>query len=580
MRMDKNRYRDAVSGIRWTDAQRGKIEEKLRQPAEKPSGAAFEDEDFETYEPPMTTEERRRMEEEMAKQERKLRRMGRMGWAVAAALLIVIGGGVTAAVIHTKKLQQESLHSPESKLGLHLTDQKDSASQGLFARSENGYYILYSGYEYNMGTYTIRNEEGELTEVDAISQTGGRGYPTFYDPETGESAILCARPNCTHDGSTYCTATTKAYSSYYRSDRFPMVYADGYLYTVSTKHSKWTETDYGYEQADPKEDHAVLLRYEPDGSGITELHDFGTGTGGFRPTMHRGYLWFAVQTMSYGETVQNPISGADEAFVNGGYEIWGYELKTGNLVKIYDSESKPDINHVDTAPQYLAGIGDYIYFNTEDGDWASPTGTNRINLLTGEMTQAPDVSLENGFNDNYGLYYDSNMKDYSSSGSWMLVNLETGEAKPLANTQHSTEFAGMPFLSGDYIYWCQFDQGDITTLRIYDLNAETLLDQDVKEFHLPEYPSEWGDVLQVHASLAEVSDGRVYLYRTADLINDKKGIWWSLDRSVYSCAVEELIAGNPEWTKEFELMDSEEAGKKYNELISYAEEHNISSFSQ
>jgi len=577
MPMDKERYRSAVSGIRWSDAQRAKITEKLRQPAEKAAGDAFDDEEFDLYEPPMTTEERQRLEKKMAKQERNIRRLSKSGWAVAAVLLVVICGGVTAGIIHTRKLKQEQAKSAQSTFGFHLTDQKDSPSLGLFAKSENGYYFNRSEYKYEIGQSTVRDKNGQLITIDAVQQISGDSLPTFYDPETGESAVLCARPNCTHDGSTYCTATTKVYSEGYSgetygNDSFTFTYADGYLYAVRVKHDLKT-TDDGTEIYDSTQDHVVLLRYEPDGSGITELHDFGTGTVGSRPILHRGVLWFSVQLYTWGEPVKNPITGEDEFFKNGGYEIWGYEPKTGTLAKIFEAKPKPDLNHVEPMPQKICGIGDYIYFETSDGDWTAPSGVNKINILTGEMTQAAKVTLANGFNESYGLYYED---DGKGNAGWRLVNLETGEAKAIPNTQHGLEYVGTPFLSGNYIFWSQVNEGGGSTIRVYDMNCEQVLDMAASEFKFGEdFEGVDADVLRRSVGIAEVTDGKIFFHTNSYIDNRERGIWWTLEDTLYSCPVEDLLAGNAQWTKEIEYMDSAEALKQYQEMLADAIEKDI-----
>ncbi|MBQ8921587.1 MAG: hypothetical protein IJ060_05430 [Oscillospiraceae bacterium] len=470
---------------------------------------------------------------------------------IAAALLAVIGGA--AAVIgFSLKSKQDAQNAPESKLGLHLTEQQDIPSRAEFAKSEKGFYFIKSERDYMMGTSTVQQETQDI-------------LPVFCDPETGEWAVLCARPNCMHDGSTFCTATTKVYGEIFPP--FRLTYADGYLYAVRTKRSKWIPNGYGGEMPDEKENHVVLLRYEPDGSGITELHDFGTGTGEFKPVLHRGYLWFVVPKYSYGEPVKNPITGEEMQFTNGGYEIWGYELKTGDLVRIYDSEPKPDQNHVDTPPKQLCGIGDYICFNTEEGDWSAPFGTNRINLLTGEMTQAPKCSFEYGFSEGYALYFETKHQDHGIVNTWQLVNLETGESKNIPETAKPTQYLGTPFLSGDYIYWCQVDENGKYSVRIYNMNAEIVTELDMKDCGLPEYPPEWDGILIIDGGITEISGGMAYLKLDAMFNDTENGITWELHHAVYSCPVNDLLDGKPVWQKVYEEMDGAEAEKQYRALL-------------
>ena len=565
MRMDKERYRRAVSGIRWTEKQRAAMRKKLKEPAKKAADDFFDDFD----EKPLTKEEQRRMEEEMAKQEKRIRRLSKSGRAVAAALLILVGGGVTAGIIHAKKLKKQEANAAMGVFGLHLTDQKDSPSRLSFSQSEQGYYIGYNNYEYSMSDFSVQTDMGEEIQFEALCQNQQRALPTFYDPETGESAVLCARPNCTHDGSTYCTATTRVYGAAAGGDIY-FTYADGYLYRVTGKHNLKTMDD-GSVTYDDTETHAVLLRYEPDGSGITELYDFGTGGGGSMPVVHRCYLWFSVQLKTYGDIIKNKITGSESRFCTGGYEIWGYELKTGKLTKVYTAMEAPTANLVATAPEYLNGIGDYLYFDTADGDMITPTGTNRINLLTGELSKAPDISLEYGFNEHYGLHYNRVLQGGDNVGCWQLVNLDTGETKDIPNSELSTGYIGTPFLSGDYIYWFQHgENSEDNIIRMYDLNLNKLLGVNVSESGLPTIRLKDAKIIP-DIGICKVQDGKLFVSYDLTATKPEYGMWWTVENSVYSCNVSDLLDGKLEWTKVFESMDSGEAQKQFEKAYEIAE---------
>ena len=603
--MKKEEYARAVSHVRWTDVQRRAIEERLSRPLTKPPEQSDEDDEneegfVEVFR--MNMHETEARDSAMAKEARMHRRMGRIGWVIVAAAVLAVGGAVGAGVAYSKK-QKDNGGDAQGVFNLHLNTDSDDVGRHQLQYTENGYYTLisYANYE------TVKEDGREV-----LKQNWMYDRLSYTDAETGEYSVLCARPNCTHDGSLYCPATTKAYDLGHQFDYESTgpVYADGYLYMLASKPDDpdldiWEEAtshpekygeNYNVMQSASGLDyivsdagvlinkaHQVLIRYEPDGSGIEEIHDFGVGAGACKPVYHRGYLWFSVQLLTYGDVVEHPISHQKDLFINGGYEIWGYELKTGELVKVYTGMGDPTLNHVDARPFEMFGAGDYLFLSMGNQDWASGGGCRKLNLLTGEMTAAPDFSLWDGFNDKYVLNYIDLSHDRSANveqTGWYRTDLLTGEKTLLPDLAFNRE---SPFLYGDYIivekypdsnrryYYGEEDeesklsqknQTECSEIRICDLDGKVLAEVPMPE--VTDYPDDLG--IRIAETFVAAADGMLYV--NVDVTDANPS--WMLESHVVCCPIQDIIDGKCEWKKAYER--NEEKGAKENYEIRLAQE--------
>ena len=586
--MKREAYVRAVSRIRWTDEQRSAIEALLRRPlsdapVQSQAENGREDGFVEVFYKNMHETEN----SAMAKEERKHKRLGRIGWVIVAAAILAAGGAVGAGVAYAKK-QKLNGGDAQGVFHLHLTDDEDCYGRHILQRAESGYYFYKTYFNYetlddgSFSTLIKQNPEAGYIlsingEREMQQQTVQVGHEilSYSDAETGEYAPLCARPNCTHDGSLFCTATTAAYDIgrySWNNGQTGVIYADGYLYALAEK----VDDPQAYQDADwidetlTRKNHQVLLRYEPDGTGIEEIHDFGVGKGCCRPVLHRGYLWFSVQLMTYGEEVESPITHRKADFTNGGYEIWGYELRTGDLVKVFSGMGDPSLNHVNERPTDMYGIGDDLYIIAGQGDWVSGGGTRRLNLLTGEMTAAADFSIFFGFSGKYGL----NCVDLNRNKVAGLVDLESGEMKLLLrDDDKETDYLNL-MISGDYIIstganrmpeWRYDSTGNIPPVQpnrteeplisILDLDGNELC--KVKLPEIPEYPENQGIVVSWNTEC--ILDGQLYL--SLSVIDENP--YWQLAGRMYACPVDDLISGKCGWKVCYETIEEQQSDEMY-----------------
>ena len=521
-------------------------------------------------------------------------------WVLLTAAVLAAGGAAAGGICYAKHRVQNTDVKPQGVFSLRLTDETDNFGRHSLQRTEDGFYTYKNYLTYEAGSN------------DGIPEQKTQGYLMSYtDAETGEYAPLCARPNCTHDGSLFCPASTKAYRLDNNADiqagnEIPAVCADGYLYTLAEKpddpdfnmmdevfgHPEKYGSDIEVGSGDHfiltdqgavmDKCHEVLIRYEPDGTGIEEIHDFGVGEGCCKPVCHRGYLWFSVQLVSYGEITEHPITHEPRMFVNGGYEIWGYELKTGELVKVFSGMGDPTLNHVDLRPSMMFGSGDYLIFQAGNTDWVSGGGFRKLNLLTGELTAVPEFYPWFGFNSQYGLRY-VNLEYDKSAGleqsGWYRVDLFTDEKTLLPDIEKDYD---QPLICDHYIVVEHAPEhenepeetdaesdadakpkmkltgkntSEILAVSILDLDGNKLADVPMPE--LQGYPDDRG--LLFCCDLYCVDSDTLYLQ--VHVLDSYPG--WMLENHVVCCPIRDILDGKCEWKRAFEIYEEKDAREKY-----------------
>ena len=473
--------------------------------------------------------------------------------ALIAAVLMT--GGVTAAVVasHGKVViensKSESSQSsdessraklpdnaePVTTLGLHLTDQQDQpAARTPEFRYTDGYpFEAAAGWYHNSCKTVIKhtNDTGHtwIERKDSVL--------CYSDKETGQTVPLCAKPECLHDGNLYCTATTKAYQESHADNSF--IYYDGYLYRFTVKYI-YDETGTARE----KMPHTVLLRYEPDGTGITELHDFGTGGQYITPVLHRGYIWCCTAKLINFESSDTDYTG------EGGFGIYGYELATGKLVTLL--EFMPEVKRSEIElPKSMFGSGDYLYVRCQN--WVASglyKGLSRISLVTGKsepLEQLADVVFTDGKD---MLWYSWDESETDSVGNQVIHHrdLQTGKdeifCRALEGAELNKTYVNPKKIRQDHYFYCGETEGTLCDghlfisdfgltedrmLKIYDMNMKLVAG----------IPTE-GTMFENPVHL-NVQNGRLYAQ--------------SYDNWVY-CEVSELLEKreNAEWHKAYEMQ--------------------------
>ena len=502
--MDRQSFRRVLSDVRWTARQRQQIEEKLMQKVTdengfltkeasklRPIGAA----DCTAWE----TEERDMKKHHIGK---------KFVWAgIAAAALLT--AGTTAAVVasNMKRGPQKSEDSEaieqssrilepeemeENLLGLHLTDQTDSYhmtgwtfEQILPAPTETGWY--HFSYHLNGMVYT--------------------------DRETGQTVPLCAKPECAHDGNEGCVATSR----YYNAGN--PVYYDGYVYRL------------GYRMSDPENpgdsDYTqVLLRYEPDGSAVSEAAVFGQGESIGAPVIHRGYIWCVVEDNVYADMsiIQNQELRKWERLKDKvSWAIVGYEIATGETVTLYHSSD----NNSDL-PNNLHGDGDWLYMQ---GSGYDPKGMNRgcirISLYSGKC-ETINYALNGGPWTDGGKMLYRDTAGLVGGTSRLQLKMYDVQTKETTLIQDDILYAALAFVKDTVIQIPATTKPDESIcMELWDLS---------------------GNLLYTYRPEEHPEDGIERLTNEFAVIGDT--IYFIATRSggdaVYMCSLERMAAGDPD----------------------------------
>ena len=456
--------------------------------------------------------------------------------ALIAAVLMT--GGVTAAVVasHGKIViensKSESSQGSESSsdsessapklpdnaepvntLGLNLTDQQDQPAAQNDANMQDRGGLGYptetaTGWYHNDYTEkTVKKYGHPVTQYDKVL--------SYTDAASGETVPLCAKPECTHDGNLYCTATTKAYRdiSGVKSPDNAFVFHDGYLYRLATK-NMYNETG-TKTTGDP---HTVLLRYEPDGTGITELHDFGEGGCYIMPVLHRGYIWCCTASSSKYEEQNN------SQLYSWGFGIYGYELATGKVVTLAERKTaKPEMLGLNEMPRMMFGFGDYLYVKCDT--WIADgfnNGISRISLLNGKcesVQQQADVIWTDGKDMICYGFHDKFKDEKGYHLNYHHINLETGEKEEVSNvfdnehdenhwTYDEVKLKRYSYMTEEAVLYdghlFAVTEEDKGSLEIYDMNFTRLhkIRMNLDDFWLTGFPN--------------VQNGRLYLQGFSD----------------------------------------------------------------
>ena len=240
----------------------------------------------------------------------------------------------------------------------YLNTNKGTSVYNQIMKTENGYY-------YNNAFFS------------------GKMSLRYHDNTTGNDIYLCAKPECTHDGDEFCTATSP-YSPFYTGMYNDTIY-------IAALGIKKTGIDYGINYK--------LLKASLDGTDLTEVCTFIQLSGEkssiglkYEDTrtmiLHRGYA-FSPYSLRYDYTSEDEIAGL--AII---------KLSDGSIQTMPEYEKTHE-----TAYQNITPYGDYIYYTL------SKTELHRYNFQTGEDEILP---LKENLTETYGNDFSKKIKELNT----------------------------------------------------------------------------------------------------------------------------------------------------------------------
>ena len=478
----------------------------------------------------------------------------KLAWGVVLAAALVGGGGIAAAVAmrgdfgivseESRDMRSMVEEQHAEALSLNLTDQQWNAMQsdsygstgyGCAFPTENGWYHSYDE--------TAAPSDGELGEEFFEAQE--ELYPTklylenlplmFCDGETGEDVPLCARPNCLHDGSIYCEATSNTYR---RSDP---VCVDGVIYASALKTLNFDELK--SDGTVPKKTTAVLLSYAPDDTGITELCTFGEQYTDVicTPVVHRGYVFCIFMKI-------NPLEYDAAGFVtksDSGYAILGYEIATGKATEIYSCMPKAGSGIKQDAPWTFSAGGDYLFYSIGNVKWQNinKQGIYALNLTDGSHKQLVDKEAVFAVSGSKVYYTDFD----ATPNKVKSTDAATGETETLYNGSLSYSVT-----DGTCIYSAEADYSrEVMSyfVRVLDMTGKEVASLRVPDHQCVRRIMVFGDTVAVITD-AVIAEYQGQIQETSAII--------AKDAAVLSCSREALLAGSAEWEQACTLMKMHE----------------------
>ena len=346
---------------------------------------------------------------------------------------------------------------------------------------------------------------------------------SFTPSDTKESVPLCDRPNCLHNGSEYCEATTE------RFIHTELVSQDGVIYAAATG------AQYG-EKSNWKTG-AYLLSYAPDGTGLDVLCDFGIDYAAIccAPVVHRGYVWCIFE-----KTIPNvPIDPAKGLTGSSGYVIVGYEIATGKTVEVYSCMPEAGSNRDYQMPAALTASGDRLIYLQDGGAWPSVNvkGIFSVNLVTGKHEQLVTEKYCSQFTVAGDKIYYQRFSDTNSSSKLCVYDINTRETETLIE-----KYTGMHIKAdGEMLCMTQADyskEDPHYSVVFTDMQGNPLGEARVPDKRVVRRIAIYGDDVYVstHGLLSEFPGTRAGIYETWG--------YEGTDNRVMRCSKSALLAGN------------------------------------
>jgi len=336
----------------------------------------------------------------------------------------------------------------------------------------------------------------------------------YFDMESGQNIFLCSKPECRHDGDSFCTATNDKYTV--RS----ACYYGGSLYLNVVEE---TENDYLCK----------LLKVSPDGTELTEVVTY--------QTLNKTSLWVSnpEPMIIHRGVAAIPYflkSDTEEIFISG---ICFYDLNTGeqNFLPEYRLEG---IGNSLKGYRRLSACGDYVYYCVQPERQYS---LHRYSLT--EKTEEV-LEFEGGFtgmyevvDDNLLYYYwaGDNLYEYHTENKETVIHTMFLKDMEISGSISSTSSWDM-MTDGTYLYigegvhFRRLDYGYLGML-VSDDGTETWVPSYVHVYDL-----ELNEVAKVKFDKTNyMEESEMYSLAILDGI-----VYLRTEQTVFQCTLEDFLA--------------------------------------
>lgn len=329
----------------------------------------------------------------------------------------------------------------------------------------------------------------------------------FYERGTDKQIFLCAKPECQHDGGSMCVATQEM-------DCINTVLYDGFIYVLAVKEIDDTVS---YD----------LYKAALDGSSLTKV---GTA--------------FSVNNSSDEEYERS----GENFIIHKGYAYIPYHLTFGasqfgfagsGLVKMNIADGSTETllsgeNYFSAWPQELQGSGDQVYYIAD--------GVNRYNITSGEIEKLPDINWYSSVGKEKYYAAETFGKDGKLVTEIYAYDKESNEKTVLRSDEVSGIFNFAPQLLP---YEDKLIIGSDGNIYVYSESGELLAEAD--DFY--EKDGQWEN------TSLKISEDKLYFIVPVE-VEDGTSLYDDVyDSEVYSCPIDDLIAGNGERSLEYKVKN-------------------------
>lgn len=354
----------------------------------------------------------------------------------------------------------------------------------------------------------------------------------FYDKATGKDLFLCAKPECTHDGNSFCAATAGKLKTCYTA-----MYGDGIYITVLDRKEERTE----YK----------LLKASLDGTELTEICTF----------------------LNVNNAEENPVimmSTSNNMVIHRGYAFVPYFIstsesgmmgKTGAAVIDIQSGKYELISELDMSEtlgiENITADGDCFYYTA----YFSNTRENRFysyNFKTKEEKEIPEISKISNYEIDSYTPVDGKLWFVANTDGMMTNDVYIYDSK--TNTTEKSEVFTQKLGELTEIY---DTEGNLQTVN-FDIYTLAKLRYDGEYLYVAERGffgrdyNEWEMQLHIFTLDGEELGSFIYEREGACQMNIVNStVYIQTTGGVEYCAVSDIIDGKTEWKKLYSFEQNE-----------------------
>ncbi|MCM1228405.1 MAG: hypothetical protein NC320_13465 [Clostridium sp.] len=352
----------------------------------------------------------------------------------------------------------------------------------------------------------------------------------YTEKSNGADIFLCAKPECPHDGSDTCTAT------YNFMPVSNTILYDGGIYFVADTTDKET---YGVS----------LYRASLDGSSLDKIGDVRRIKNSDVHTYYGGMDDFLIHK-GYAYIPYNIGGGSYDSFIEDGFVKM--DIQTGKADTIFSNDEFMS----SLSASVYAGVGDYVYYGAfcSNGD-KNRAGNFKYNINTGESEKISGELAENLESGHYAIEGYTEDTLYVREIDKGIDHFIGYDSKTFERNDFELDIYDPNIKPRCFFYDDKIFVTKIEAIEVYDNKGEK-----IGSHAIPSYCGEDGVTSQYSFDPRDfdICSGRIYMgyydnmsvsglpVEEGEFLEEERA-----DYTMYSCSVEDVIAGTGDWEKAY-----------------------------